>query len=29
MAAALVVLGVMNIAAIHLGAWRARDGRGA
>jgi putative MATE family efflux protein len=29
MAAALVVLGVMNIAAIHLGAWRARNGRGA
>ncbi len=29
MAAALVVLGVMNIAAIHLGAWRARDGRSA
>lgn len=27
MAAALVVLGIINIAAIHLGAWRARDGR--
>jgi len=27
MAAALVVLGVMNVAAIHLGAWRAREGR--
>jgi MATE family, multidrug efflux pump len=27
MAAALVVLGVINIAAIRLGAWRARDGR--
>jgi putative MATE family efflux protein len=25
MAAALVVLGVINVAAIHLGAWRARD----
>jgi putative MATE family efflux protein len=27
MAAALVVLGVMNVTAIHLGAWRAREGR--
>jgi Na+-driven multidrug efflux pump len=27
MAAALVVLGVINVAAIHLGAWRARDGQ--
>jgi Na+-driven multidrug efflux pump len=27
MAAALVALGVINIAAIHLGAWRAPEGR--
>ena len=27
MAAALVVLGAMNVIAIHLGAWRAREGR--
>jgi hypothetical protein len=26
MAAALVLLGVINGGAIHLGAWRARDG---
>jgi hypothetical protein len=28
MATALVVLGVVNVAAIHLGAWRAADRRG-
>jgi len=27
MAAALVALGIMNVAALHLGAWRGRDGR--